>query len=214
MKALVLNSGEGFSLYKKGEYPEHLLYGVAELERMGYQVCHLDSNKDRTNIFKIFTLIVREKPDLLFIPYISKKHMIFGLLKRLFFKKMQLCGWIHQSLCPKVNNKFLSAVLQLYILWTSKGFDNIYFLSPKTLTEAKERFELDNLRFTPWSGDMDYYDKYYSESVQDYFISTGKENRNIELLAAAAEESECKLKIFIKIYLIRVKRKEEMSWKK
>lgn len=197
MKALILCGEGGYRSFKKGEYPEHLLYGSSELERMGYKLAFLPQDKDKGNILKILACLFKEKPEIILIPYVLNKHMLLALFKQVFFRKTKLFGWIHKDLIPRSSGKVLSLILKVYVSKFINYFDKIFCLSKTTLLEETVAFNAKNLEFIPWAGDFNYYKQFYTAKDKSYCISTGKENRQIDLLIRAVNDSDGYAKIYI-----------------
>lgn len=192
MKILVMKNSDSFREFKMGNYPAHLLYGLDEMDKRGQNLIFQKKNILKTLIFCLFN-----KVDIVYFPYVSKSALFFYFLKKIFSQKFKLYGWQHKRVSIKKTG-ILKKVLQDFY----KSFDALFFLSEKNLKEAANEINLtespENFIFIPWYGDVSYFENKLVEfDPSSYFISTGKENRELKPLINGASDAKCNLNIYV-----------------
>ena len=82
------------------------------------------------------------------------------------------------------------------LFFFTKSLKSLFFLSAKTMEETIQGGYLSKEKCSEpgWGPDMDFYNK-IEKADGDYFISTGKENRDFDLLIEAFKETKAPLKI-------------------
>lgn len=186
MKILYIGNTHTYQLYKKGKNPSHWLYGAVEMEKDGHQVIW---EKETSNLFNDIKLTYRYKPDLIFIPNLNiRNHLLLLFLKRIGFIKKDIIAYLHHT--PK------SGKISIIYSFLLKALNHCFFLSKKTMKETIQGGYINKNQCSEpgWGADIDFYNK-IPKSDGDYFISTGKENRDFELLIDVFGEAKVPLKI-------------------
>lgn len=190
MKILYIGSPETYILYKAGKVPSHWLYGAIEMENDGHTV-YWEKGKI-TSILNDIRLLKSRKPDIIFIPNLNlKAHLLLLSLKSLGIIRTPIYAYIHHS--PIAHN----LISRLIYKFLYNGINHIFFLSEKSMYETiNGKFKKKEKCSMPyWGGDMDFYSKYRNSENDGYFISTGKENRDFDILIEAFSQTKEKLKI-------------------
>lgn len=186
MKILYIGTPHTYQLYKEGKNPSHWLYGAVEMEKDGHQVIW---EKETSNFLNDIKLIHKHNPDLIFIPNLNiRNHFLLLYLKRISFIRKPIIAYLHHT--PK------SGKLCIIYSFLLKALNHCFFLSAKTMEETIQGgyIKRDKCSEPGWGPDMIFYNK-TPKSDGDYFISTGKENRDFDLLIEVFKETKAPLKI-------------------
>lgn len=189
MKILYINeSPEVHERYLKGDIPSHWFYGAIEMEKDGHDVYWC---KENTGFFYDLKLIKKYKPEIIFIPNLNmKSHLLLFLMKKLSLINIPIYAYLHHAPTH-------GSLLKTYIYKRFLPLSNhIFFLSYKTMYETiKGGFINEQKCSVPgWGPDMDFYNR-VKTSDKGYFISTGKENRDFDILIEAFKRTGEPLKI-------------------
>lgn len=191
MKILVMKKNDSFIEYKAGRYPAHLLYGMDELSKNAEKIYYHEGG-----IVKSLFLAIAGKIDIVFFPYLSHFALVFYLIKKICKRHYKIYGWQHKKIT-------LSRFYLLKLLYTRlyDNIDGLFFLSPKNLDESLIELNMahknNNFHFIPWYADIKYFDTFkYVRTQNEYFISTGKENRDFDTLISSMCKTKSSLKIF------------------
>ncbi len=186
MKILYIGTPKTYQFYKEGKNPSHWLYGAVEMEKDGHQVIWEQENSNFLNDYK---LVRRYRPDLVFIPNLNiRNHAFLLFLKRIGIYRKPIIAFLHHT--PKSGKtKFVYSLLL-------KALNHCFFLSKKTMEETINGgyINKDKCSEPGWGPDRNFYAK-ISTTSGDYFISTGKENRDFDLLIDVFKETKAPLKI-------------------
>lgn len=186
MKILYIGTPHTYRLYKEGKNPSHWLYGAVEMEKEGHQVIW---EKETSSFLNDIKLVHKYNPDLIFIPNLNiGNHFLLLCLKRISFIRKPIIAYLHHT--PK------SGKVSIIYSFLLKALNHCFFLSAKTMKETIQGgyIKQDNCSEPGWGADMIFYNK-IEKSKGDYFISTGKENRDFELLIEVFKEAKVPLKI-------------------
>ena len=189
MKILYIGHPPTYNLYKAGKVPSHWLYGAVEMEKEGNDVIWEWERK--SDIFNDIRLVRKYRPDVVFIPTMNANHHFFLLLlTTLGLQRRRIVAYLHHEPSCKRGIKALLYKI-LYI-----GVSHFFFLSEKTMDETvKTGFVSQRKCSVPgWGPDMDFYSKVETKEG-DYFVSTGKENRDFEILIETFKKTGQPLKI-------------------
>lgn len=181
MKILYIGTPHTYQLYKEGKNPSHWLYGAVEMEKDGHQVIW---EKETANLLNDIRLIRKCHPDLIFIPNLNiGHHFLLLFLRRIYFIKRPIVAYLHRT--PKSGK---TGFIYSFLL---KALNHCFFLSAKTMEETIQGGYLSRNKCSEpgWGPDTEFYDK-IPKSNGDYFISTGKENRDFDLLIDVFKETE------------------------
>lgn len=186
MKILYIGTPHTYQLYKEGKNPSHWLYGAVEMEKEGHQVIW---EKETSSLLNDIKLVHKYNPDLIFIPNLNiRNHLLLLCFKRIGFIKKPIIAYLHHT--PK------SGKVSFIYSFLLKALNHCFFLSAKTMKETIQGgyIKQDKCSEPGWGPDMDFYNK-IQKSDGDYFISTGKENRDFDLLIEVFKETKAPLKI-------------------
>lgn len=186
MRILYIGTPHTYQLYKEGKNPSHWLYGAVEMEKEGHQVIW---EKEASSLLNDIKLIHKYNLDLIFIPNLNiRNHLLLLCLKRIGLIKKPIIGYLHHT--PKSGKV---SILYSFLL---KALNHCFFLSAKTMEETIQGGYLSKEKCSEpgWGPDMDFYNR-VERSDGDYFISTGKENRDFDLLIEVFKETKAPLKI-------------------
>jgi glycosyltransferase involved in cell wall biosynthesis len=200
MKILDFNYGKStlYSLYKQGNYPSHLLYGMIELEKRGIQVEYssVSNTKGIRGLVKNTLIILNSKCDVVFQHYIFTKPLFgIALLKTLKLCNIKIIGVSHTTIYTGKNS-----VQKLYYSLFYRTFDRIFFHSPQNMEEsiATGIIKRNQTSLLHWGVDLRFYKKIVDsiDIENNSFISTGKENRDFNILLEAFSKTNLNLNIF------------------
>lgn len=186
MKILYIGTPATYRLYKEGKNPSHWLYGAVEMEKDGHQVIW---EQEEASFFHDYRLVKKHKPELVFIPNLNLRHHVFLLfLKRMGLYRKPVLAFLHHT--PKSGK---AGFIYSFLL---KALDHCFFLSEKTMKETIDGgyIHKDKCSEPGWGPDKNFYAQIPTTSG-DYFISTGKENRDFDLLIDVFKETKAPLKI-------------------
>lgn len=189
MKILYIGEKRTHDQYIKGNVPSHWLYGAAEMEHDGHEVIWA---QEKSTFFNDVRLIFHSKPDIIFIPNLNiHNHILLLSLASIRVIKQPIYAWLHHE--PYVKNRHKAKIYrQLF-----KGIKQIFFLSKLTLCNSVKNGVIEKKRCsTPgWGPDMNFYDKIVKTN-NGWFVATGKENRDYDIIIEAFKETGAKLHIF------------------
>lgn len=186
MRILYIGTPYTYQLYKEGKNPSHWLYGAVEMEKDGHQVIW---EKETTALFNDLRLVRKYNPDLIFVPNLNiRNHLLLLFLKRIHIITKPIIAYLHHT--PKSGK---TGIIYSFLL---KALNHCFFLSAKTMKETIQGGYLSRNKCSEpgWGPDTEFYDK-IPKSNGNYFISTGKENRDFDLLIDVFKETKAPLKI-------------------
>lgn len=188
MKILYIGTPHIHDLWKEGKNPSHWLYGACEMEEEGHLVIW---EQERYKLFNDFKLIKRHKPDIIFIPNLNlQAHILLLLSTTLHSIQIPIFAYLHHT--PNGNNKIKKVLYQLLL----KGVTHLFFLSELTMQESIEGkyIQKEKSSLPGWGADESFFSKitYHNGST---FVSTGKEQRDFDILIKAFQTTGAPLKI-------------------
>ena len=189
MKILYISeSPEVYERYKKGRIPSHWFYGAVEMEKDGHEVIW---SKEKSGKLHDLRLVLKHQPDMVYLPNLNiKSHLVLLMLVWLHIVHTPVLAYLHHA--PKLNEGMKTRLYKLLL----PALQHVFFLSEKSMQETIERGFLDPVKCSVpgWGPDMDFYNK-VTTSDEGYFISTGKENRDFDILIEAFKRTGAPLKI-------------------
>ncbi len=188
MKILYIGTPHNHDLWKEGKNPSHWLYGACEMEEEGHEVIW---TQERYNIFNDLKLIKQYNPDIIFIPNLNlQAHKLLLLL--VAFNRIQIPIFAYLHHAPNTNNRVKQRVYQLLL----KGVKHLFFLSELTMQESIEgRYvQREKCSVPGWGADESFFSQIKPHDGNT-FISTGKEQRDFEILIEAFKKTGASLKI-------------------
>lgn len=186
MKILYIGRTDTYQYCKAGINPSHWLYGALEMEKDGNELIWADES---TALFNDWKLVKKHQPDCVFIHNFNmREHLMLSVLRVLGIVRCPVFGFLHHT--PKGGKA--KCLYKVFLL----GITHIFFLSMKTMEETIERkYTQENKCSVPgWGPDMDFYNNVPKKKGK-WFVSTGKENRDFDILIEAFKRTGAPLKI-------------------
>lgn len=178
MRILYIGEPQTHEKYLKGIVPSHWLYGACEMEADGHEIIWEKENSTLNNDLR---LVRKYHPDIVFIPNLNlHNHILLLILSTLCLYHKPIYAYLHHA--PQKLTGFKAILYRLLF----GGLKHIFFLSSLTMSEMVENqlIKKKNCSIPEWGRDRLFFDK-ISIDDQGYFISTGKENRDFDILIEA-----------------------------
>ena len=188
MKILYIGRKDTYNYYKQGINPSHWLYGAVEMEKGGINVLWSD---EKSAILNDLSLLWHHRPDIVFIPNLNlRNHLLLLFLSSIGVLRIPIYAFLHHE--PKVKR---GAKAWFYKLLLSAP-KHLFFLSSKTMDETVKAglVKAKKCSVPYWGPDMDFYNK-VEKNEGKWFVSTGKENRDFDILIEAFRRTGAPLKI-------------------
>ena len=187
MKILYIGEETTHNQYIKGNVPSHWFYGACEMEHDGHDVIWA---QEKSNILNDLKLIYKHNPDIIFIPNLNiHNHLLLLSIARSIIRT-PIYAYLHHE--PKIKEGLKSKVYK-YLLG---GVKHLFFLSEKSMFATINAGLVEEKRCSVpgWGPDMDFYSN-VEKSDNGWFVSTGKENRDFDILIDAFTKSGAPLHI-------------------
>lgn len=188
MKILYIGTPHIHKLWLEGKNPSHWLYGACEMEQDGYDVIWA---KESAELVNDLNLLKQHKPDMVFIPNLNlRAHILMLLLSTLGFVRIPIFAFLHHSPQESRGLKHMFYVLLL------SGVKHLFFLSELTMQETIIGGYASKHKCSEpgWGADTNFFSKI--DQVEDgTFVSTGKEQRDFDILIEAFRLTGAPLKI-------------------
>lgn len=189
MRILYIGEKDTHDQYLKGNVPSHWLYGAIEMERDGHDVIWTQESKSSWHDLDI---IKRHAHDIVFIPNLNlHSHLLLLLLAALGIYRKPIYAYLHRE--PAGTTGLKGCVYKVLL----RSVKHLFFLSPLSMKQV-----LDNGMSKPercslpgWGADMDFFSD-VPVSDNGCFVSTGKENRDFDILIEAFKIAGAPLHIF------------------
>lgn len=178
MKILYIGETATHEQYLKGNVPSHWFYGAVEMEKDGHEVIWAQERPEMMNDMK---LLKAARPDCIFIPNLNlHNHLLLLFLSSVGLVRQPIFAYLHHE--PRLK-KGIKARLYKQLLG---GVRHLFFLSEQTMKQITDSgmVSAERCSVPGWGPDMDFYDA-VDKSDGDWFISTGKENRDFATLIEA-----------------------------
>lgn len=198
----VIDIGKRIEEWKKKDFPGHLLYGLTAMGKYGlHPVFHMIpfnpyGNRFRLMIYNLKTLLfTKKKYEIIYaVTHRGLEGIIFLRALGLFHKPIVI--WHHSAIIkPK----------GLLRRWVSKlfyrGIDQMFFFSQTLLDASLKTGKLkpENGHVVSWGADLSFYDNLPKVKRKDFFISTGRENRDYITLIKAFSHTVHSCEIYTSI---------------
>lgn len=185
-------------LCNSGQSSSRLLYGMAEISHRGNYIvieCSMSSHSGLKGLLKN-NMMSLKKADIIFMSYIYESSLILiCLLKALgLFKQKKIVGVCHTTVNQGRN--LLDRIVKKLVF---NSFDKVLFHSYVNMEESLslKTINRSQAEFLYWGDDLSYVDKAFPiRSHGDFFVSTGRENRDYSLLINAFIDLPLKLEIY------------------
>lgn len=188
MNILYIGRKETYVYYKKGLNPSHWLYGAVQMENDGHLIFWEEENKTFFNDLRILT---GKSIDMIFIPNLNlHNHLLLLTLSSLHILRTPVYAFLHHE--PKEKHGFKSYLYKFLL----HGCKHVFFLSQRSMDEtvAADMLGKDQCSVPGWGPDMEFYSS-FPKSDNGFFVSTGKENRDFDILIDAFQRTGLPLKI-------------------
>ena len=188
MRIIYIGNKETHNQYVRGIVPSHWLYGAVEMEKDGHELIWED---EKTSLMNDMNLLRMHQPDMVFIPNLNlHNHLFLLVITAIGISRTPIIAWLHHE--PKVKKGPKAWFYRLLLL----GCKHIFFLSEKTMAETVSNGLVDKRKCSVpgWGPDMDFYEK-VEKTDGEYYVSTGKENRDFNILIDAFKRTGAPLKI-------------------
>lgn len=181
---------EYFTLWKKGCFPGHLLYGMTHLEPVGIDCRYYgdDFNYSMPRIklmfYNLWHLLFKQKFDLLYaVSHRGLELIIFLRALGLYHKPIVI--WHHAAVIHPTN--FFRRQMSKFFY---KGIDKMLFFSEELIQRSLStgKVKKQDVVLVHWGADLRYYSYLEKQEMQINdirFISTGIENRDFFTLVSA-----------------------------
>lgn len=194
-------TSESYEAWKKKEFPGHLLYGATHFESNGiHAIMHRYKYYPKRLQLMLYAtkeiLLCKEHFDILYgSSFRGLEILIFLRAIRLFRKPIII--WHHTAVTTS-KNEWKERISRLFY----KGIDHMFLFSQKLIEDSlrTNKVKKEQLSLIHWGADLPFYDnllKKYPIETPTGFISTGKENRDLDTLLSAFEQTNQRLSIFI-----------------
>lgn len=200
-KKTIINVGYGkialVAEYYKGNMSSRHFYGSIELEKSGKYDIQNISLDSRQNIRGAIhnNLLMLKKADVIFMPYLFvAPFFILAILKHLRLSKKRIIAICHTTM--KEGNGKIGRFIYKMIY---SSIDIVFFHSKKNMEESiNHNSVLDSkARFLYWGDDLEYVDKMFpNPAMGEFFISTGREQRDYHSLISAFSRNNYPLEIY------------------
>lgn len=192
---------ESYEEWKDHKFPGHLLYGLPLLENYGIRsVMHRCKYiPSRLKLMLYVTkeiLFCREKYDVLYATsFRGIEPIIF--LRALGLYRKPIVIW-HHTAVKRASNKLRERISRFFY----KGIDHMFLFSRRLIEDSLKsgKAPAGKLQLVHWGPDLAFYDHILQEMPDrkpEGFISTGKENRDVDTLLQAFCATEEPLDLYI-----------------
>ena len=198
-KKKIINVGYGRTtlreMFAAGNMSSRLFYGLIELEgKYDVEQVNYDSRASLTGLIRS-NLQVTKACDFVYMTYLYEQPLILmAFLKSLgFYRKRKVIAVSHKRLKTGKN------VLERFIYrMVYKHIDMFFFHSQQNLDDsvALGLTERSKSRFFYWGDELTYVDRTYKMTMGDFFISTGRENRDFDIMIKAFAKTNAKLELY------------------
>lgn len=200
-KRKILNVGYGkvalVAEYYKGNMSSRHFYGSIELEKSGkydIQNISLDSRQNLKGTIHN-NLMMLKKADVIFIPYLFVAPFFFlAIIKKLRLSNKRIIAICHTTM--KEGDGIIGRLINKLIY---SSIDIVFFHSKKNMQESINNQSINDsqARFLYWGDDLEYIDKLLpNPEIGDFFISTGREQRDYQTLISAFNKNIYPLEIY------------------
>jgi len=192
---------ESYEEWKEYKFPGHILYGLPLLEKYGIRSvmhrCRYFSSRLKLMLYTTKEILsCKEKYEVLYATsFRGIEPIIFLRALRLYRKPIVI--W-HHTAVVKASNPLREYISRLFY----KGIDHMFLFSRKLIQDSLKspKAPAHKLKLVHWGPDLAFYDHLLQELPDrkpEGFISTGKENRDIDTLLQAFCATEQQLDLYI-----------------
>lgn len=199
IKKKIINVGYGRTtlreMYARGNMSSRLFYGLIELEeKYDVEQVNYDSRASLVGLIRS-NLRVTRACDFVYMTYLYEQPLILmAFLKSLgFYRKRKIIAISHKRL--KTGKNVLEGFIYRLVY---KHIDMFFFHSQQNLDDSVELglTKRSKAKFFYWGDDLSFVDRTYKMSMGDFFISTGRENRDFDLMIRAFVKTNAQLELY------------------
>lgn len=193
IKVLSIMYVDQFEQCCRGEIPSQKMWGLYELSQrkdIDLKILPFESSN-----LRVLKAILSFRPDVVYLPFFDSQNFFSAfMLKLAHVVKFKVCALCHFTIIPR---SFAGKVFWRFFY---KAIDKMMFFSPKSMAECVSHgFKRESqCRVIHWGGDVKWIRKHSENKYEDYFVSTGKENRDFRTLIKGFRGQKAKLVIFTK----------------
>lgn len=192
MRILYIGEVNTHEQYLKGNVPSHWLYGAVEMEQDGHEV--IWAQECKSPIYDL-DIIRRHEHDMVFIPNLNlHSHLLLLLLAAMGFYRKPIYAYMHREPAEKTGMK--GYVYKMLL----RSVKHLFFLSPLSMKQVVDNgiAKPERCSLPGWGPDMNFFSE-VPVSDNGYFVSTGKENRDFDILIEAFRIAGAPLHIFTSV---------------
>ncbi len=192
---------ESYEAWKNHDFPGHLLYGATHFEAAGiHTIMHryrYYPNRLRLMLYATREILCcKEKFDILYASSFRGIEPII-LLRALGLFRKPVIIW-HHTAVTRSRSKLKECISRFFY----RGIDHMFLFSRKLIADSLKtgKVKPQQMSLCHWGADLPFYDammQKFPVPARSGFISTGKENRDLDTLLEAFEETGEKLTIYI-----------------
>lgn len=202
-------------IFKKGLLPDHLLFGIPELERecnMEILIPSFRQNSILNRVGSWFDLALIEqeikaifmlpKCDIVYAPFASTNTKLIIFCKLIGLIRKPVVVLVHDCLFGKPSKyKLVRTLVKKLIL----KYDTIIFLSKKMRTELVKTYSVDEAHadehfiVSCWGANLDYFRKYSTPNVSKegaFIMSSGHSGRDFDIVIRASRKINFPFRIY------------------
>lgn len=188
MRILYIGNPHNYELWLEGKNPSHWLYGACEMEEDGHEVIWA---QEYSNYMNDLHLLWYYRPDMIFIPNLNLRfHGVLLLLASIGLVRTPIFAYLHRT--TKKNGRLSSFLYRLLL----SGVKHVFFLSELTMKESicEKYVKKERCSVPGWGADEQYFST-VSKGDNGTFVSTGKEQRDFDILIEAFRRTGAPLKL-------------------
>lgn len=188
MKILYIGTPHNYELWLEGKNPSHWLYGACEMEKDGHEVVWAQESHNHMNDLH---LLWYYRPDMIFIPNLNLQlHGVLLLFAAIGLVRTPIFAYLHHT--PSKNSRLKRFFYRLLL----SGVKHIFFLSELTMQESiiGEYVEKEKCSVPGWGADEQFFSTIF-KGDNGTFVSTGKEQRDFDILIEAFRRTGAPLKL-------------------
>ena len=190
-----------FQAWKKGDYPGHLLYGFTHFEKFGIKRVSFEipfnpyKNRLKLMCYNLISILsMFNQFDAIYgATHRGLELVIFLRALGLFSKPIVI--W-HHTAVTNSSNKIRNIISSFFY----RGIDKLFFFSQPLLDASLRtgKIKRKDAVLTHWGPDLAFYDSLLKQrKSKDFFISTGRENRDLITLVKAFSETKEMCEIYL-----------------
>ena len=193
IKVLSVMYVDQFEQCRRGEIPSQKMWGLYELSKrkdIDLKIMPFDSSN-----VQILKAVFGFRPHVVYLPFFDSKNFFLAFLFKLArVFKFKVCALCHFTIVPR------SFAGKVFWRLFYGAMDRMMFFSPKSMGECVNNGFMKDSQCSVihWGGDLSWIRSHADGEYGDYFVSTGKENRDFRTLIQGFGHNKASLVIFTK----------------